>query len=156
MKKLRAVGVGGTFDELHLGHKKLLMKAFEVGRKVFIGLSSDELVNDIGKNHDVASYEERRKELKRFLAENSLMKRAEIVELKDVYGLTLQARPLDGLVVSKETADMAMRINRLRKDKDLQPLSVIIVEMIPSENHSPISSTRIRRGEMDRDGRLLA
>ncbi|MEM2081946.1 MAG: adenylyltransferase/cytidyltransferase family protein, partial [Candidatus Bathyarchaeia archaeon] len=38
MKRFRKVAVGGTFDELHKGHKALLMKAFEIGTRVLIGL----------------------------------------------------------------------------------------------------------------------
>ena len=44
MKKFKKVAVGGTFDELHSGHKALINKAFEVGEKVVIGLSSGEFV----------------------------------------------------------------------------------------------------------------
>ena len=35
------VATGGTFDILHKGHYMLLLKAFEVGRHVIIGVSSD-------------------------------------------------------------------------------------------------------------------
>ncbi|MEM2673784.1 MAG: adenylyltransferase/cytidyltransferase family protein, partial [Candidatus Bathyarchaeia archaeon] len=42
MNRFRVVAVGGTFDELHKGHKTLLMTAFEHGENVLIGLCTDE------------------------------------------------------------------------------------------------------------------
>ena len=35
--------VAGTFDVLHEGHKALIRRAFEVGDKVFIGMTSDRM-----------------------------------------------------------------------------------------------------------------
>ncbi len=83
MKKFRKVAVGGTFDELHRGHKALLAKAFEIGEHVLIGLTSDEFVAKMGKPHMTASYEERLKELEAFLKALGLNGKAEIVPLND-------------------------------------------------------------------------
>jgi cytidyltransferase-like protein len=155
MKKFEKVAVGGTFDELHKGHKTLLYKAFEVGSKVVIGLSSDEFVSRMGKPHDTASYNERRKELDDYLKQSGLAKRAEIVPLNDPFGLTISGKELDALIVSKETQRTAEKINEKRQISKLPPLEIIAVKMVPAENNVPISTTRIRTGEIDRNGHLL-
>lgn len=155
MKRFRKVAVGGTFDEFHKGHKALLMKAFEVGEHVLIGLCTDAFVARMGKPHITASYEERLKELGAFLKAYGLNRRAEIVPLNDPYGLTLTDTCIQALVVSIETKKTALEINQKRADTGLQPLHIITINMIPAENCVPISTTRIREGEIDREGHLL-
>ena len=155
MKQYKKVAVGGTFDELHRGHKALLGRAFEVGEKVVIGLTSDEFVLKMDKPHKTESYEERRRELQAYLTEKGLIQRAEIVPLKDPYGLTISGNGLEALVVSQETAKTAQAINRKRRQAGKLPLQIVVVEMVPAENSNPISTTRIRRGEIDRNGHLL-
>src|SRR5208283_5247704 len=155
MKKYEKVAVGGTFDKLHRGHKALLSKGFEIGEKVVIGLSSDEFVSKMGKPHITANYSERLKELEVFLEKNGLAQRAEIVSLKDSYGLTVSGKGLDALVVSKETELTADKINKIRVEAGLSPLKIIAISMVPAENCNPISTTRIRSGEIDRNGHLL-
>ena len=155
MKKYRKVAVGGTFDELHRGHKALLDMAFEVGEKVVIGLSSDLFVSKMAKPHKTAPYDERRKELLTFLADSGLTKRAEIITLDDPFGRTMASEGLEALVVSKETQKTAEKINEKRQKAGLSPLEIVAVKMVPAENDAPISTTRIRSGEIDRNGHML-
>lgn len=155
MRKFRKVAVGGTFDEFHKGHRTLLLKAFEVGEQVVVGLCSDEFVKRMGKPHSTASYKQRLEDLKRFLSEHGFLERAEIIPLNDPYGVTLSKGCVEALVVSRETEPRALEINLKREKLGLPPLHIIVIEMVPSENHAPISTTRIRRGEIDREGHLL-
>ena len=154
-RKFRIVGIGGTFDEFHKGHRSLLEKAFEVGDLVWIGLSTDEFAEKLQKNHEIASYESRMNDLRRFLGEKGLLSRARITPLDDPYGPAATSREIEAIVVSRETEPGARKINLLRKENGLPPLEVIVIDMVPAENHVPISTTRIRRGEIDREGHLL-
>jgi len=154
-RKFKTVAVGGTFDEFHRGHRALLMKAFEVGEKVLVGLCSDRLVESLTKPHVTAPYNERLKELKEFLREMGFLERAEIMPLNDPFGVTLSEGCVEALVVSRETEPMAHRINQERARRGLKPLEIVVIEMVPSENHAPISTTRIRKGEIDREGKLI-
>jgi len=155
MRKFRKVAVGGTFDELHKGHKVLLEKAFEIGDRIVIGLSSDEFVSKMSKPHKTAPYDERLKELDTFVAERGFAGKVEVVPLNDPYGLTISGKGLEALVVSKETEKMAEKINDVRHKAGLEPLKIVAVNMVPAENAAPISTTRIRSGEIDRNGHLL-
>jgi pantetheine-phosphate adenylyltransferase len=155
MKKFRKVAVGGTFDELHKGHKTLLVKAFEIGERVVIGLCSDKFVEKMGKPHVTARYEQRLKDLRAFLSALGLIEKSEIVPLDDPYGTAASERCLEALVVSEETETTALEINEKRINKGLPPLRIITIHMVPSENCAPISTTKIRKGEIDREGHLL-
>lgn len=154
-RKLKLIAVGGTFDEFHKGHRALLLKAFESGEYVLIGVSADNLVQKMMKPHLVATYNVRVEELKGFLRKNGLLDRATIVPLHDSYGVTLTNEKLKGLVVSRETENVATEINRKRKATGLRTLEVIAIDMIPAENNTPISTTRIRNLEIDREGHIL-
>jgi len=154
MREFRKVAVGGTFDELHRGHKVLLQKAFEIGDRVLIGLCVDNFVTVLGKPHVTAPYEERLIELQTFLANLNHSSRSEIIPLSDPYGPTITEPCIQALVVSEETLRNAEKINEIRGKKGLKPLKIEVVSMVPSENCAPISTTKIRRGEIDREGRL--
>ena len=155
MKKFRKVAVGGTFDEFHRGHKVLLMKAFEIGQHVLIGLCSDEFAKKMRKPHITAPFEDRLKELKVFLEALNMSERAEIIPLNDSYGATVTDKCIDALVVSEETEKTARKINKKRSEVQLPPLTIVAISMVPAENCKPISTTRIREGEIDREGHIL-
>jgi pantetheine-phosphate adenylyltransferase len=154
-RRFSIVAVGGTFDEFHKGHRTLLLKAFEVGEQVLIGLCTDKFVEELRKPHVTAPYKQRLEDLEHFLREHGLLERAKIIPLNDVYGVTLSRGCLEAIVVSKETESTAIKINREREKLGLNPLQIVVIDMVPSENHKPISSTRIHRGEIDHEGRLL-
>jgi len=153
--RFRVVAVGGTFDEFHKGHRALLTKAFEVSERVLIGLCADDLVQRLGKPHNVATYDVRREELKGFLRRHGWIDRAKIVPIHTPYGITLTSKLIEGIVVSRETEPRAHEINEKRMAGGLRPLSVIVVDMVPAYNHTPISTTRIRCMEIDREGNQL-
>jgi len=155
VRKFSTVLVGGTFDEFHKGHRALIMKAFEVGERVMLGLSSDQLARELRKNHEVATYEERLGELRRFLKLEGVFDRAKIVPLDTPYGITLSTTIAETLVLSKETEPVGITINKKRKASGLKPLELVVIDMVPAEDYIPISSTRIRHGEIDREGHLV-
>jgi pantetheine-phosphate adenylyltransferase len=157
MKKrlFRNVAVGGTFDELHKGHRALISKAFEVGDYVFIGLTSDEFVVDLHKSHEIAPYSERLAVLSCFLENPEFTHRFEISPLHTSYGLTLSRMNLDALVISQESVKIGAVINKKRIQAGLVPLSLVKIDLVPAENNMPISTTRIRAKEIDKEGHLL-
>ncbi|MDH7563898.1 MAG: phosphopantetheine adenylyltransferase [Candidatus Bathyarchaeota archaeon] len=154
-RKYRTVAVGGTFDELHKGHRALLLKAFDVSEKALIGLCTDEFAKKLNKPHSIAPYLQRLRDLKAFLDSHSLSERTTIVPLNDAYGVTLSEGCVEAIIVSSETESMAKAINQERESRGLRPLDIVVIDMVPSQDHSPISTTRIYLGEIDREGRLL-
>ena len=154
MRKYRRVATGGTFDRIHRGHISLLGKSFEVGDEVVIGVTSDEFARKVGKNPE-NSYEERARNLVRTLQERFPGRRYIIAKLFDYFGPGIASPEVQALVASEETAGRLELANEMRRVKGFPPLELVVVELVKAEDGRPISSTRIRRGEIDADGRLL-
>jgi len=154
-KGYQIVAMGGTFDVLHNGHKELLRKAFAVGQKVMIGITSDEFARSLHKPHKVDPYPKRKSDLERLLKRWKVLRRARIVPLYDRSGPTLDASRIDALIVSRRTLKTGNEINAKRKARGLKPLEIVPIDLLLADDHRPISSTRIRRGKIDRRGRIV-
>ena len=153
-EKFPVVATGGTFDEIHTGHIALVSKAFQVGKKLIIGVSSDEFAKKRGKrlNH---KFDERVENLKKMIKKEFRNANYEIAKLDGDFGPAVTTDEVGALVTSSETRIKGKLLNRMRAKKGLKPVEVIAVEMVRAEDGSPISSTRIRASEIDGGGRLL-
>jgi pantetheine-phosphate adenylyltransferase len=152
--RCRQIALGGTFDHIHKGHRELLARAFETGESVFIGLTSDDFARSTGKKIQ-QKYDERRKELEKFLREKYPGRKYEISKLEDRFGPGIFTDRIDAIAVSIETLPAVELANRKRRELGLPDLKVEVVPMILAEDDARISSTRIRAGEIDSEGHVL-
>ena len=141
------VVIGGTFEFLHKAHRTLIDKAFEIGSEVTIGITEDGFKKGVSK-----SYEERAKNVDKYAVRFG--KKYRIVKIKDIYGPTLK-EDFDAIIVSPETKRNAEKINEARENKGMKRMKIVQIPLIVAEDLMPISSRRIRAGEIDEEGKRL-
>jgi len=154
-QKMRIVALGGTFEILHKGHRKLLSKALQLGDRIVIGLTSDEFVARKQKKHAISKYDKRYENLVTFLSNIGMSDRVEIIPLKDPYGPTIDDAKIDGIVTSRETMKRALEINNVRTQKKFEPLRIYVVDFMLAKDGLPISVSRILSGVIDKEGKIL-
>ncbi|MGB9743354.1 MAG: pantetheine-phosphate adenylyltransferase [Minisyncoccales bacterium] len=153
-KKLKKVILGGTFDILHKGHRSLLKKAFQIGDLVTIGLTSDQMARR-RKKRKVSLFTQRKKELIKFIKkELKIKKQYKIIKINDIFGPTLK-KDFDYIIVSPETYQAALLINKKRQLKEKKPIKIVKIKFVLAENKKPINSTEIVKGLIDREGKLV-
>ena len=156
MEKLNLVATGGTFDYIHIGHIKLLSTAFEISDHVIIGLTSDRFVKKYKLTSSIKNnYLRRLLNLKKYILLNFKDANYTILKLEDEFGPVISSSQIQAIVVSEETLVKVKQINEIRISNCLEPLRVIVVEIAKSSDGKPISSTRIRNGEIDEKGQIL-
>jgi len=146
------VCIGGTFSQLHKGHKTLIKKALETAGKnglVFIGITSDEMIK-IKKG--IKSLEERKQSIEKYLIKENVTEKVKIEPIKDRFGPSIN-EDFDAIVVSPETINTAREINKERRKIGKKPLKIIKIPFVMAEDDKPISSTRIRNREIDENGK---
>ena len=149
------VAIGGTFNEIHYGHLMLILMALRLGKKVLIGVTTDEFVKKLDKQHRVRSYAERVEGLKRELKKRGWLDRCRIVPISDPYGPAVEDPRIEALITSPFTHFRGVEINELRAKKGLKPLRVVVCPLVVAEDGKPLSSTRIARGEISSDGKSI-
>ncbi len=145
--------LGGTFDRLHAGHEAFLDKAFESGEKIIIGLTTPTMLKKIVRQNSIWSFEERKKAVEDFVKKHG--KQFVIEPIDDIFGPSTEMEDLDAIIATDETRQTCERINQIRKRKGLKKLEIVHVPYIYSEDCRVISSSRIRKNEIDREGRVL-
>ena len=154
MSKFSLIAMGGTFDIIHRGHLTLLENAFEISDKVIIGLTSDEFVQKKGKT-PIHKYDERLKNLISVIFHKFPNTDFEISQLNNDFGPAVLEKDVQALIVSGETSDQGNVLNKLRTERNLPLVEIIVVPMFLAKDGVRISSTRIKNSEIDSDGNLL-
>jgi pantetheine-phosphate adenylyltransferase len=153
MPQYGTVALGGTFDIIHKGHIALLTKAFSISSHAIIGLAGDDLA--LKKNKQVINdYSKRFESLNNIIEKKFPNSSYTISRLENDFGPAAIEGKVDALIVSEETSNKGEILNTLRKNKNLPPVEVVIVDMVLGEDGRRISTTRIKNSEIDTEGKL--
>ena len=153
MESFDLVAMGGTFDIIHNGHMALLNKAFSISTKVIIGVTSDQLAVKKGKNPE-NDYSKRISLLKSTIEENFPDSAYEISKLENEFGPAVLEESVKALIVSEETSDKGTLLNKLRAERNLPPVKIVVVPIVLAKDGKAISTTRIKNSEIDSHGNL--
>jgi inosine/xanthosine triphosphatase len=145
------VGVGGTFNILHRGHRALLDAAIAAGDDIVVGITSDRMARE--GREEVRPVEHRADDVRRYLQGRAA--RFEIVIIDTPEWKLLGDSSVEVLIASPGSFAQAERINIQRADKGMIRLRLVQVGYVLADDCCPISSTRIASGELDTEGRML-
>lgn len=140
------IALGGTFDRLHNGHRKLLTLGAGLCRNTLVvGIMSDSMLRKKALSNMIFTYEQRAKAVVDFLALVKPSLQVNIFELTDPYGPTVTDASIEALVVSSETMGGIQKINDIRAKSNFAPMAGLVVRR---EDISILSSTFIRESAL--------
>lgn len=151
-RKHHLVALGGSFDHFHAGHEHFLKFAKRQGEELLIGVTSDDLIASKPFAASLEPYSVRAASVRRFCQKKQI--RAQLIELRNLYGPTLENKKIGALVVTEETQAGADKINQVRAAMKLRPLPIYVADFLLDEANNPLHSASIRAGRANRQGRV--
>lgn len=142
-RRFDEVVLGGTFDHFHNGHKALLTAGLLFAEsRVVVGVTGDELLKTKKNRESIEDIDTRKNHVKQFVESIQDRVELELCVIQDPFGPTIVRDSLKAIVVSSETIKGARMINEKRKQRNMEPLFVIVV--MRSNVHT-LSSTFVRK-----------
>jgi cytidyltransferase-like protein len=157
------VAVGGTFDGMHYGHRKLLTLAVSsvnpATGKLLIGVTVDDMLQHKSYSEQIPTMKERMDGAREFVYRLApgIKNRVKLRPIADEYGplgTVEEGSNFDALVLSHETLDNGHKLNEYRKNTlGLPPVALLCTRR--TEPHG-MSSTALRRRKWERKQRRKA
>lgn len=146
------IALGGTFDNLHIGHIRIINTAYSKAKHVTIGIMSQKISPQTKLKETIQSLDERKQTVYQYIKSQGWTSRTSIIKITDIYGPVATNPAFDAIIVTSETRPNALKINKLRLKNLLKKLDIITVPFVKGADNKIIRSTRIRLGIMNRNG----
>src|SRR3972149_8160768 len=107
-RSYKNVVIGGTFDHFHKGHRALIDRAYLVGERVLIGITTEKLYKHKSYSGLVEDYSNRKQSVENYLKSKNWLQKTKILPIDNIFGSTLDDENIQAIIVSKATRKNAL------------------------------------------------
>ncbi len=145
--KFKIIGLGGTFDRFHNGHKLMLDVAAYFGKEIHLGLIGNSylIMRPKPLNKIIQNYQARCDTISDYFKKykENILRITELSSPGMDQKLASESS-LEALIVSQETLKGALLINKNRIANKKSCLKILVIPFVLRENGSNESSTKLR------------